>query len=301
MAREKFEEWKPTAARRKLIAIANEIIDEWSAQGFDLSVRQLYYRLVAGGHVPNSPKSYKRVVDLMTRGRRAGMVDWLAITDRTRGHILRTHFNNTEEFSTYVPGWFHLNRWKNQPWWVEVMVEKDALSGVLGPVCRELDVPLTAMKGYASSSMMYWTAKRMQARIDNGQPVKIFYLGDHDPSGIDMDRDIKDRLDEYSWRYIEVERIALTMPQIEARNPPPYWAKVGDSRSPGYVARFGQDSWELDALRPNELREVVEEAVVGVRDEKALQEIEEREEVLKDHIRDFLKDFEGYDDDDQDV
>ena len=99
----------------------------------------------------------------------------------------------------------------------------------------------------------------------------ILHLGDHDPSGMDMTRDIQDRMDLFvgQGRSIEVKRLALNMDQVEEHSPPPNPAKITDSRAQAYIEEYGDNSWELDALEPRVLVDLVDEAIDRIRDEKA--------------------------------
>jgi hypothetical protein len=146
-------------------------------------------------------------------------------------------------------------------------VEKDALVGVISNVCNRLDVPYFACRGYTSQSEMWAAAQRLMRYRELGQTPVILHLGDHDPSGIDMTRDIIDRLELFSGG-IEVERLALNWDQIEEHNPPPNPAKLTDSRAEAYVAQYGLESWELDALDPATIAGLVEDAVTRFRDDE---------------------------------
>lgn len=117
----------------------------------------------------------------------------------------------------------------------------------------------------------------MKAHTKDGQLPIVFHLGDHDPSGIDMTRDIEDRLALFADHVIEVRRLALNRDQIDLYKPPPNPAKVTDSRSDGYIAEHGHDSWELDALSPTVLADLITDAVTGVRDELAWSAAAKRE------------------------
>src|SRR5882672_9999430 len=173
----------------------NEILLDYEAQGYDLSLRQLYYQLVSRNIVPNTERSYKNVGNLVSDARLAGLVDWSMIRDRGRNMVANTHWNSPAEIVRSAALQFRVDRWEDQPNYVEVMVEKQALEGVLEPVCSEMDVPFTANKGYSSSSAMYEASKRFLRQSREGKTLFIIYLGDHDPSGIDMTRDVRDRLD----------------------------------------------------------------------------------------------------------
>jgi hypothetical protein len=264
----------------EMIDTVNEILADYADQGYDLSLRQLYYQLVSKNIIPNSEKSYKNLGSLVNDARMAGMVDWDMIKDRGREVISNPHWTDPTHFVESVAPQFRFNLWHDQDTYVEVMVEKQALEGVLEPVCRQLDVPFTANKGYSSQSAMYEASKRFLANAKQGKELYVIYLGDHDPSGIDMSRDVEERLDLFvktsmnrmdeigpnEPSAVTMKRVALNMSQIRELNPPENPAKMSDSRSSGYVARFGESSWELDAIEPRQLAELVTEAVISVMD-----------------------------------
>jgi len=217
--KEQFENLTFTKSSRTRIDDINDILAEYAREGYDLSLRQLYYQLVARAVIENSQQSYKRIVDLMSKARLAGLVDWNMIVDRGRTRITNSHWENPAEIVQAAASQFQVDKWKGQTWHVEVMVEKQALEGVLIPVCQRLDVAFSANKGYTSLSMLYEAGKRIESLIDAGKKVLIIYLGDHDPSGIDMTRDIRERLEMFAGHPIKVYRAALNMDQITVLNP----------------------------------------------------------------------------------
>lgn len=272
------------------IDIVNRILDEYRAQGYRLSLRQLYYQLVARDFIPNSLRSYKNLGNLVSDARQAGLVDWAMIEDRNRGTAVPAHWESPAEIVEAAANSFRIDKWEDQPWHIEVMVEKDALSGVLEPVCRRLDIGITANKGYSSSSTMYEIGKRLyNRRRYDGKQICVIYLGDHDPSGIDMTRDIGERLEMYSGvRDIDLVRVALNYDQVELWQPPENPAKETDSRFMAYVQEFGESSWELDAVEPGQLAQLVRDEVAARRDEDLWQETIEREEEMRQQLRAFV-------------
>lgn len=241
-----------------LIEKVNGIVAEYVAQGYRLTVRQLYYQLVARDIIPNTERSYKNTVRMVNDGRLAGLIDWDAIEDRTRDFIERAHWSSGKEILDSCAKQFHMDMWQGQEYRVFVLVEKEALAGVLERSCRELDIPLLAARGYPSASVLREFANE-RLRHTGEQPVVILHLGDHDPSGIDMTRDLEERLRLLSKakHSFALERIALNMDQVEELNPPPNPAKVTDSRFEGYAELYGDESWELDALSPAYLNDLV--------------------------------------------
>ena len=190
------------------IATANGIIEEYAAQGFDLTLRQLYYQMVARGHIENSERSYKNFGNVIDDGRLAGLIDWDRIVDRTRNLRGNGHFRNPGHIMQAAANSYQIDKWARQPNRVEVWVEKDALVGVIEVVCRRLDVPFFACRGYTSQSEMWGAGQRLARWRRQKQTPIILYLGDHDPSGIDMTRDVIDRLQLFAGG-IAVDRLAL--------------------------------------------------------------------------------------------
>lgn len=246
----------------RLIDQANKIIEEYQADDLKLTLRQLYYQFVARDLIPNQQKQYKRLGHIISEARLAGLIDWEAIEDRTRNLAELSHWRNVAEIIDAAAYSYRLDRWKDQPYQVECWIEKEALAGVISTPSENLDIPYFSCRGYVSQSEMWAAGERLQDVIDAGKTVIILHLGDHDPSGIDMTRDITERLELFlgtpHGTEFAVKRIALTMDQVHEHRPPPNPAKTTDSRFSDYIRRYGTDSWELDALEPRILRDLVQ-------------------------------------------
>lgn len=262
----------------------NRIITEYQEKGYDLTLRQVYYQLVAKDYIPNSEKSYKNLGGLINDGRLAGLIDWDAITDRTRNLEGLGADESPEETILQAARTYRLDKWKEQPYRVEVWVEKDALAGVIGQICNRHDVDYFSCRGYTSQSEMWRAARRLQYYKNIGKRVVLLHLGDHDPSGIDMSRDIIERLELFGVNPI-FKRLALNMEQINAYNPPPNPAKITDTRAKGYIEEFGMSSWELDALTPEQLDELISSNIEKYIDEDILEETFSKESNDRDIMR----------------
>lgn len=256
-----------TKGHRNTIKRANEILESYAAQGFVLTLRQLYYQFVARGYIPNRQQSYKRLGDIVGQARLAGMIDWSHMEDRSRNLSSLTHFDGPQDALNRLADWYHVDMWANQKWRPEVWIEKDALSGVIAGVCNENDVPYFSCRGYTSLSEMWGASMRLRRYAKDDYTPYIIHFGDHDPSGIDMSRDIVDRLCETFMADFEFTRVALNMDQIEEMKPPPNPAKVTDSRYNAYRAQFGDESWELDALEPTQFRALIESQLDALRNQ----------------------------------
>jgi hypothetical protein len=251
-----------------LIGHANAIIAAYRAEGYLLTLRQLYYQFVARDLIPNTVQSYKRLGGVINDARLAGRVDWTAIEDRTRNLHRLAEWDSPETIIDAVAEQFRIDKWASQPYRVEVWVEKEALAGVFTRVADELAVPMFACRGYVSQSEMWAAAQRLVGYARSGQTPLILHFGDHDPSGIDMTRDITDRLELFSGSALRISRVALNMDQVTAYEPPPNPAKETDSRFQAYLSAYGDESWELDALEPAVLADLVREEVGKVLDQK---------------------------------
>lgn len=263
-------------ASQELIMIANRIAEDYARRGFDLTLRQLYYQLVSRDVIPNTEKEYKRIGRLISDARLAGLVDWAHIVDRTRLIRSNPHWSDPAQILESAAASYMLDRWENQPFRPEVWIEKDALVGVIARVCERWDVPYFSCRGYNSQSEQWEGAQRAAYWHDREQIPIIFHLGDHDPSGIDMTRDIQARFELFMGG-LRVERLALNHDQVEEYKPPPNPAKMTDTRIATYIASFGLSSWELDALDPVIIADLIQSAIEDIIDPAAWDETAEAE------------------------
>ncbi|WP_433465733.1 hypothetical protein [Spirillospora sp. CA-128828] len=255
-----------TPAHQDVIQRADRICQDYQRQGFDLTLRQLYYQFVARGWLANKQTEYKRLGAIVNDARLAGLLDWNYIVDRTRNLRGLSHWDSPDEIVRSTAYGYQTERWANQPNRVEVWIEKDALVGVIAGVCRRHDVDYFSCRGYTSQSELWGAARRMLRYEEAGQRPIVIHLGDHDPSGIDMTRDIEDRFALFDAD-VKVIRIALNMDQVEQYDPPPNPAKTTDSRSGGYISTYGTSSWELDALDPTTLDALIDAEISRWRDD----------------------------------
>jgi hypothetical protein len=259
--RERYVDKKFQKQSLTMIERCNDIIEEFAGKGHKMTIRQLYYQLVARGVIGNTIQNYDNIVALMTNARLAGLVDWDAIEDRTREFIDRSHWYGVKTMLRSAADWYHENMWEEQESPVFCVVEKEALAGIFEHLFHKWDIPVLPARGYPSATALREFAKRRI--MPASQQVVVLHFGDHDPSGIDMSRDLQERLELFSRQQIHIDfrRLALNMDQVEELNPPPYPCKVKDSRTGGYRALYGDKSWELDALSPEYLQDLIDRTV----------------------------------------
>jgi len=259
MAKQKYKEIRFQNKTLQLISLINDVAEEYQKKGYVLTLRQMYYQLVARGYIENSQRSYKNVGKTISDGRTAGLIDWNIIIDRLRGIRGHDHQMFPSLAIAELSNNYCIDKWGGQPNYVEVWVEKDALIDVVGRACSAIDTPYTSDRGYTSTTAIRDAAQRFIEHKDK-EGRFIIYLGDHDPSGVDMTRDIEDRLKLFGAD-VEIRRIALTMEQIRKYNPPPAFAKSGDTRTPKYIKEHGLEAWELDALDPEVLHNLIQSEI----------------------------------------
>ena len=297
MSKIQYVEQKFGRSSLEIIEQANEIIDEYAAQNFDLTLRQLYYQFVSRDLIANKQTEYKRLGSIINDGRMAGLIDWDAIVDRTRNLKKLSTWDGPADIVKACAQQFRIDKWAKQETRIEVWIEKDALTGVIEGVCNEYNVPFFSCRGYTSQSEMWAAAQRLLEHRRNDQEVHIIHMGDHDPSGIDMSRDVEDRLhvfmDNEGFGFHGcLERIALNMSQVQKYGPPPNPAKLTDSRAEGYVEKFGDDSWELDALDPKVLSDLIRESIKSKLDENVWQRSLRKERDMRGRLEEVANELE---------
>ena len=279
MARIKYEEHAFYGDNEELLWWINNIIARYQKEGFVLTLRQLYYQLVSKNQLHNEPKAYTRLAGVVNKGRMAGRIDWEAIVDTTRGARRNIHYHDIGNAMESLADRYAIDTRATQEIYIEVWIEKDALIGIIGPVCRELDITFLSCRGFLSLSEIWSAAKyRLQPAIERGQFVVILHLADHDPSGISMTEDIHNRLSILlGWRSVSVrvKRIGLNLKQAQKLNLPPNPAKETDKRFPEYQKNFGDECWELDALEPKKIQRLIRHHV------KRLTAIEKRQLLIQ--------------------
>lgn len=290
------------------IVTINNIIEDYQSQGYKLTLRQLYYQLVSRDIIPNKVEEYTKLSTLLNKGRMSGFVDWDAIVDRTRNIKTPYYEYSVQDAVQRTINSYKLDRHDVQDNYIELWLEKDALSEIIYRATQPYGISLMVNRGYSSVSAMYQSYQRLAQEINNDKNVVIFYLGDHDPSGLDMIRDIRDRLSEMllygnelqgdfvnleqaqDWLNdkLQVKPIALTSKQVRDYNPPPNPAKLTDPRATKYVEEFGYTSWEVDALNPKTLDTLVKNSILDYIDLDKHQEVLDKEEEDKEKLEDLI-------------
>lgn len=291
--------WNPNESTRHTLAYINDVISYYVDRGYKLTLRQIYYRLVARDVIPNTKESYDRIGRIVANARDAGLIDWDSIEDRTRGMRTLLTWADPEDMKKTAYNAYRIDKWAGQDFRLFVWVEKQALSGVIARACEDegVQVSYISCRGYMSASTIHEEGLKIYKIYDeSGQVPVILHLADHDPSGLDMTRDNIERLQLYSdldWteypqpelRNFSFQRIALNMDQIEKYNPPPDPAKFKDSRYEEYVFHHGYNSWELDSLDPDIIVRLIKKHINKYKDTQLWDERVKQEEQDKKRLK----------------
>lgn len=274
-----------------LLEQASEIVEEYLDQGYILTLRQLYYQMVARDLMENNHKRYEAFSGIISEGRLGGYINWEGIEDRSRRTITAQSFSSTNHLLEVAMNSYRLNRMESQDIYIEVLVEKEALSGILEPIAEYYGIPFTAIKGQSSTSFNNKLAERMKGQLFQGKEIKLLYLGDMDPSGIAIPKNITNKLIEQfrGDKCFSLDRIALTIEQAEEVSAPPYPAKVSDSNFRKFVDEYGYNAYELDALSPTYLQTLTETEIEKVIDMNLFQEVLNQEKIDIVELKNKLK------------
>jgi len=273
-----------------LITACHTVIENYMGMGLKLTLRQLYYQLVTQNLIINEEKSYAHLSKIVSEARLAGLLDWAAIEDRTRMPTTPNEFENIKELVDAALHSYRLPRWNEQPYYVELWVEKDALAGVLKPLANKYHVTLMVNRGYSSQTAMYEASIRFLDKGGSKQKI-LLYLGDFDPSGEDMVRDIEDRLYMFGVDNLVVKKIALTMDQVNTYNPPPNPAKIKDPRAQEFISKYGEYSWEVDSINPVELQNIIKGEFEQLVDVSKLSKVLNKEKRDKSKLQKAVKEI----------
>ena len=277
--KEKFRDEKFSKPTKFILDKILEVVDEYQARGILLTVRQTYYQLVGRAYIENNARMFQKVSRIITKARYNGLIDWDIIEDRSRTSLIPYYYKNIPDFLMSVADSYRLDRWAGQEYYLELITEKDALSSVLTPIVYEkYRITFNVVRGYSSVTKLYEMSKRILKAVKAEKKPVILYIGDHDPSGLDMVRDIEERLRELTYGLkTEIVHVALTTEQIERYNPPPNFAKLTDKRAENYIRQFGRESWEVDALRPDILVNILEATIQSYLDVDLMNRVIEKE------------------------
>ena len=284
--------------QRELILNILRIVEDYQNQNIIQTLRGYYYDLVSEGLIPNAIEIYKRIGKLISDLRYSGHIDWKAMEDRARKKDMASQWENVADLMNSAVHSYRLPRWENQNKYIELFTEKDTMYSRLAPLTKKYHIPLCINRGYASSSVIYDLSKRILDKLEYRKQIVLLYVGDHDPSGLDMINDIEKRLTEfledgrdYYDPDFKIIHVALTKDQIEKYKLPPNPAKVSDPRAKWYMMKHGNISWEVDAMKPQIMREIVEQEILKHVDMKKYNSIIKKENIQKEDLKQLADDY----------
>jgi len=253
-----------------------------------MTLRQVHYRLVSRSDVnhPNTIQAYQKLSKWLRDDRLNNIVPWSWMEDRMRVARGWNGWAGLEGFVEDVRDNYYRDPWQDQSGYVEVWLEKDALSGVFMDVLGEYRATLNVGRGYDGWTSIKRAADRYRGRGQEGIKTTVLYFGDFDPSGEDMHRSLEERLMELG-AFPELPKVALTYE--DAQILPPNFTKVTDTRRAAFVAQYGDVAVELDALPVDELRERIRTSVEAHMDMDALEESRRIQDEERTRLREGLE------------
>jgi len=268
----------------ELLEQVQEIIDSYD---FALTLRQIYYQLVAKQIIPNKQNYYHKLSRLCVMGRDEGILPEEGFADRLREVDKLSSWVDLNEFMETVRRSYHKDKWQNQDRYLEIWTEKDALRGVLSQVTYQYDVSLMVARGQLSRTAIYEASKRYKIKSD--KECYLYYCGDFDPSGLSIYESIKERLSDFGV-FINYERIALTQKQIEKYQLPSDPGKKTDPNYNKFVSLYGSDMVvELDSLPPDVLRDIIKDCITKNINNGLLAQVQKEEETEKVSLNKFIE------------
>jgi hypothetical protein len=282
-----------------MIHVADDLREYWP-----LTVRQVFYQLVAALVIPNRHSEYRKVSEIGTKLRTLGALPWRAIEDRTRRTTGKRGMSDVREFiDSEIDDFLHPHRYgrcyvQKQNTYVEVSTEKDALSSIMEEETYSFCTRLNVVRGQVSATMVEQIASRMDRAIMRGQLPVLLHCGDLDPTGIAIPKAIQRNLSERHGIECDVRMVALTPDQVQKYNLPLALdaIKPKDPNLDKWLRKFGpgQSPVELDALRPNIIREIVRDALMGCYDMDDFKKQKQIESQERDVLREMRSDALNY-------
>ncbi len=271
-----YAPWKPQRDTRRLLEDVQDQLDRWRPQ-WPLTARQVFYGLVGRNALDKSERNYKRLLDALNRGRRAGMIEWHAIRDD--GATLRTPsgFHDLASFWSavdYTGSRYRRDRQDGQPLFIEVWSEAAGMVPQLESAVSDYGVPVASSGGFDSVTAKHEAAERFMER---DVPTVVLHVGDYDPSGCAIVDSVAEDVTAFvqpthGAGWIEFRRLAVTPEQIEEMDLPTAPAKATDRRGEEMAHTV-----QAEAIEPAILAELVVDAVVSALDMDVLAALRETE------------------------
>lgn len=274
---------------RLTLRARNRLLVDWATETLEserpMTLRQLYYRLVSSGNLSNHQKEYNRLKVLMGRLREEGIVPRTWIVDHVRTTFKPSSWSGLADYGDSIRECYRKDFWSSLGCHVEILVEKDAVAGTLQPVTSKYDVALRVLRGYSSISFAGEIADEW-SQIK--KPIHAYYLGDYDPSGIDIERDAREKIGRYGASDFQWTRLAILEEDFDAFNLIPLPVKQSDKRAASFLGTHGSRCAELDALPPMELRRRVEEAILRHVNKSVWKQLQRIEQIERKTMQEYV-------------
>jgi hypothetical protein len=273
--------------RKDSLALIERVQNVIEGYDFPLTLRQIYYQLVARQVIPNLQKYYAKLSRVCVTGRDLGLLPEDSFADRLRELQKPTSWSDLQDYSKTVKSAYRRDKWSDQDKYLEIWTEKDALRGVISPITAKWDIGLLVVRGQVSRTAIYKAYQRYSVEQDEEKKCYLFYFGDFDPSGLSIFESLKERISNFEDGYlseVNFQRLALTQEQINKYSLPQDPAKTSDPNYRRFTAEYGDNVVELDSLPPDVLRGLVEGCIKDNLDMGRFEHVLKTEEEEKEEL-----------------
>jgi hypothetical protein len=249
-----YTAYRPQKRTREKIDQINAILEEYAMQGFQMTIRQLYYQMVSRELIPFSNSEYDKLLDLIGNARNGGMIDWSHIVDRSRDSYRVPLFESVDDALQQAAQRYHVDIWEGMPLKPVIWFEKAGLSQIIGTVANSYNIEYMATRGENS---LTWLHNSSQDR-----DTVILYLGDHDGHGVQISDGMAEKVRLYSGSRVQFHRIGISLQQGEEISAPKIPLKDVRNLSFDYKKRFTCNyGYEIDAFSPEQLANLLHDEV----------------------------------------
>lgn len=279
--------WNPVGQSAVIIDQVLDVIDEYHDQ-LPLTGRQIFYRLVGAHGYAKTERDYKALLEKIVRARRAGIVPWGAIRDDGTSRLAPWGYDSPEEFIDSLKDSadaYKRDRTTSQEYTIEVWVEAAGMVPQVQRIAEPLGAAVVSSGGFNSVTAKYQAAQRACRADSDGRSFVVLHVGDHDPSGVsifdNLSRDVSAMCEDLGYPAPEFVRVAITADQAIDRD----LESAPPKRSDGRSANWSGPTWQCEALPPDELADILRDAIEGWVDMDILDDILDDERREREAIR----------------
>lgn len=288
-----FAPWRPQKDALALIEHVRVVLREYD-EYLPLTCRQIYYRLIGTGVIEKGGRGYKRLCEILNRGRRAEYISFEDIRDDGLTEIGENYFSGPDhviEALRRTIDNFKLDPMAGQPRTILLLCEAAGMVPQLASVANPYGVRVISSGGFDSTTVKHDFSLRLA-----GQNTLIFHAGDYDPSGVHLFSSLAQDVCAFlgGKGNAEFKRLGVNPAQIKVLGLSTQPKNPNDDREFDGVDGDGVSTCQLEAIPPDKLASIVRATIFRELDLDALAQIEPQQRAHRDNLRKmFPKLWEG--------